>query len=155
MSHAIALDTTGTIYARQQTRYTLEENEKRTTNKDKKTKGKRKKRENGNIKIPKNMTGSRWLVLLRWRPCITAVNYLILNSLYLRERYGSISNTIIIVYTRFPFGMCVMWNPGGDPSWWKRTPRCSQHIYVGGNVVKETAGQKFLQTTRTVTFSER
>ena len=25
--------------------------------------------------------------------------------------------------TRFPFGLCVTWNPGGDASWWKGTRR--------------------------------
>ena len=34
----------------------------------------------------------------------------------------------ILVVTRFPFGMRLTWNPGGDASWWKETRRYSTAV---------------------------
>ena len=69
-----------------------------------------------------------------------------------REKMPMCKNTFIHSNTRFPFGMCVTWNPGRGASWWKGTRRqhSSSHslFYVGGNMAKKTAGQEeFLLTT--------
>ena len=50
-------------------------------------------------------------------------------------------NTILLCYTRFPFGVCVTWNLKGDASWGKwhegnRAVVTAYKIYVGWNMVK-------------------